>query len=462
MQDAGFTQYEIEQLKKNPWPERYRQIKQGYRMIGGQFRQVTQEDVDQVKQSNINRQQIKADKKAQLDAAFAKDPRDDVSRILGSDWNRKFNLATEEYQKHAYDTLERQYGSADSGVAMLERRLAAAQSTKPKQEAPEFELTAPAGYVPETKGIEAIPEGERAQMMLIGSADNPLKPLTAFFNSLKSSTANPAQSVSFRNKVDNMLDDVAEFLGFKTSRQVARFEAEGKGPDVSAPLAGPELDKRLNFLRQFFDSLSIAPKEREVLTSALSQRFAGMDVKAQSEALASLTSAPNLNTVRGINDFSTQLKDALGKYERASIGVDKTALPFEATEELRKMEPYTAQQIERALIILDGIPASQRTPEENAAYAYFGGKNGYTYSLAMRSAAFDLGIKDNTYSGVVFKDQNKAQATLFKKWVEDNLPAKELKRFDATVAVYQKMVRDADAAIERADKLKKEGGVARK
>ena len=326
-----------------------------------------------------------------------------------------------------------------------------------------FELAAPAGYVPETKGIEAIPEGERAQMMLIGSADNPLKPLTAFFNSLKSSSANPTQSVSFRSKVNNMLDDVAEFLGFKTGKEVARFEAEGKGPDVSAPLAGPELDKRLNFLRQFFDSLSIAPKEREALTSGLSQRFAGMDVKSQSEALASLTSAPNLNTVRGINDFSTQLKDALNKYERASIGIEGTVLPFEATEALENMEPYTAQQIKRALTILDGIPASQRTPEENAAYAYFGGRNGYpTYSLAMRSAAFDLGIKDNTYSGVVFKDQNKAQATLFKKWVEDNLPAKELKRFDATVAAYQKMVRDADAAIERADKLKKEGGVARK
>jgi hypothetical protein len=326
-----------------------------------------------------------------------------------------------------------------------------------------FELAAPAGYVPETKGIEAIPEGERAQMMLIGSADNPLKPLTAFFNSLKSGSANPAQSVSFRNKVNNMLDDVAEFLGFKTGREVARFEAEGKGPDVSAPLAGPELDKRLNFLRQFFDSLSIAPKEREALTSGLSQRFAGMDVKSQSEALASLTSAPNLNTVRGINDFSTQLKEALNKYERASLGIEGTVLPFEATEALNDMEPYTAQQIQRALTILDGIPASQRTPQENAAYAYFGGRNGYpTYSLAMRSAAFDLGIKDNTYSGVVFKDQNKAQATLFKKWVEDNLPAKELKRFDATVAAYQKMVRDADAAIERADKLKKEGGVARK
>jgi len=326
-----------------------------------------------------------------------------------------------------------------------------------------FELTAPAGYVPETKGIEAIPEGERAQMMLIGSADNPLKPLTAFFNSLKSSSANPTQSVSFRSKVNNMLDDVAEFLGFKTGKEVARFEAEGKGPDVSAPLAGPELDKRLNFLRQFFDSLSIAPKEREALTSGLSQRFAGMDVKSQSEALASLTSAPNLNTVRGINDFSTQLKEALNKYERASLGIEGTVLPFEATEALNNMEPYTAQQIQRALTILDGIPASQRTPEENAAYAYFGGRNGYpTYSLAMRSAAFDLGIKDNTYSGVVFKDQNKAQATLFKKWVEDNLPAKELKRFDATVAAYQKMVRDADAAIERADKLKKEGGVARK
>ena len=130
MQDAGFTQHEIAQLKKNPWPERYQQIKQGYRMAGGQFRQITQEDVDQVKQNNVAKQKIKAEKKAQLDAAFAKDPRDGVPQILGSDWYQKWGSqqTDAEYQKHAYETLERQYGSVDSGVAMLERRLAAAKN----------------------------------------------------------------------------------------------------------------------------------------------------------------------------------------------------------------------------------------------------------------------------------------------------------------------------------------------
>ena len=161
MQDAGFTQYEIEQLKKNPWPERYQQIKQGYRMIGGQFRQVTQEDVDQVKQSNIRNQQIKADKKAQLDAAFAQDPRDGVSQILGSDWNSKFNLTTEEYQKHAYDTLEKQYGSADRGVATLERRLAAAQPTKPElKPAKKTTVSKTAKQPVDTSGVKDLVEGK--------------------------------------------------------------------------------------------------------------------------------------------------------------------------------------------------------------------------------------------------------------------------------------------------------------
>jgi hypothetical protein len=342
--------------------------------------------------------------------------------------------------------------------------------------ADEFQLEAPPGYVPDVEGITPIPEGERAKMMLIGTPDSPLKPLTAFFNSLKPSTGNPAQAVAFKDKVRNMLDDVSEFLGFKTSQEVARYvkrDEKGrpigpppeppKGPDVSAPLTGAELNNRLAYLNQFFDSLSIAPKEREVFTSALSQRFAGMDVKSQSEALASLTSAPNLNTVRGINDFSKQLKDALNKYERSRIGIEETVLPFEITEELNKLEPYLAQQIQRALVELDNTQASTRTPEQKAAYAYFGGKNGYpTYSLAMRSAAFDLGVEDTSYSGVIHKDQNKQQAELFRKWVEENLPARELRRFDATVAAYQRMVSRADAAVERADKLKKEGGVARK
>jgi hypothetical protein len=463
MQDAGFTQYEIEQLKKNPWPERYQQIKQGYRMMGGQFRPVTQEDVDQVKQNNIRNQQIKAEKKAQLDEAFAQNPRDGVSQILGSDWNSRFNLTTEEYQKHAYNTLERQYGSIDSGVAMLERRLAAAQPSKPKEEAPGFALTSE-GTVPEMEGIEAVPEGERARMMLIGTPNDPTKPLRSFFDNLKSATANPAESVKFKNEVRNFLDEVTEFVGGQMRKQVSRYrqrDAAGnyvepppeppKGQDVGVRLSGPELTRRTNFLNNFFDTLSIAPKERETITSALSQRMGSMSVQQQTDSLNALLGIKNLNTRRGIEELRKRFSDAVDKFERGRIGEAEAeaVLPFKASEDITNLDPYVAAAVSRAIKAID-----TSTPEGKAAMAYLGPETGWRYGLAMRSAAFDIGVPNTEASGVTFKNQDTKQAELFKKWIEDNLPQQEYKKFEATVKEFREANRRADQALANANTRK--------
>jgi len=462
MQDAGFTQYEIEQLKKNPWPERYQQIKQGYRMMGGQFRPVTQEDVDQVKQNNIRNQQIKAEKKAQLDEAFAQNPRDGVSQILGSDWNSRFNLTTEEYQKHAYNTLERQYGSIDSGVAMLERRLAAAQPSKPKEEAPGFALTSE-GTVPEMEGIEAVPEGERARMMLIGTPNDPTKPLRSFFDNLKSATANPAESVKFKNEVRNFLDEVTEFVGGQMRKQVSRYrqrDAAGnyvepppeppKGPDVSTRLTGPELTRRMNFLNNFFDKLSIAPKERETITSALSQRMGSMSVQEQTDVLNALTGIKNLNTRRGIEELRKRFSNAMDEFERERIDEPEAALPFKSSDDITNLDPYIAAAVSRAIKNID-----TSTPEGKAAMAYLDKPSGgWRYGLAMRSAAFDIGVPNTEASGVTFKNQDTKQAELFKKWVEDNLPQQEYKKFEATVKEFREANRKADQALANANTRK--------
>jgi hypothetical protein len=295
-----------------------------------------------------------------------------------------------------------------------------------KTEPTEFALTPPEGQAPTAEEpIEPIVEPDRAKMMLIGDAKAPMKPLQAFFNSLKPSTVMPAEVAKFKEETRKLLDDVAEFIGGKITKQVSRFEGTEKGPDVSAELAGPELDARLGYVRDFFDSLSIAPKEREALTSALSQRFAGMSMPEQTAALQGLTSVPKLNTRRGIEELREKLTQALDKYERKRIGQAETALPFKLTDALAKMDPYIISRIAKALKALNNIDPSQRTPEEKAAYNYFGTETGWSYTTAMRSAAFDIGSKADEFAGKLFKGQDKTQAELFKEWVANNLPQQE-------------------------------------
>jgi len=336
------------------------------------------------------------------------------------------------------------------------------KETKPAKEAPGFELTSE-GTVPEMEGIEAVPEGERARMMLIGAPSDPTKPLRSFFDNLKSATANPAESVKFRNEVRNFLDEVTEFIGGKMRKQVSRYrerDAAGnyvepppeppKGPDLNVRLTGPELTRRINFLNNFFDKLSIAPKERETITSALSQRMGSMSVQEQTDVLNALTGIKNLNTRRGIEELRKRFSDAMDEFERERIDEAEAALPFKSSDDITNLDPYIAAAVSRAIKNID-----TSTPEGKAAMAYLDkSSGGWRYGLAMRSAAFDIGVPNTEASGVTFKNQDTKQAELFKKWIEDNLPQQEYKKFEATIKEFREANRRADQALANANTRK--------
>ncbi len=332
---------------------------------------------------------------------------------------------------------------------------------EPKTEAPEFELTSE-GAVPEMEGIEEVPEGDRARLMLVGTPGDPAKPVRSLFDSLKSASANPAESIKFKEEVRKFLDDVNEFVGGTMRKQVSRYrevDAQGrpigpppeppKGPDVGVPLSGPELTRRMNFLNNFFDGLSIAPKERETLTSALSQQVANMSAKDQSEVIGSLTKLKNINTRHGMEKLREMFNSAIDKYERGRIGEAETAVPFKGSEDVQSLDPYVAAAIGRAIKNID-----TSNPEGKAAMAYLGTETGWRYGLAMRSAAFDIGVPNDDFSGISFRGQNSEQAALFKKWVEDNLPQQEYKKFEATIKEFREMSRRADQALKNANTRK--------
>ena len=336
------------------------------------------------------------------------------------------------------------------------------EEPKPKQEAPEFELTGE-GRVPEMEGIEEVPEGERARMMLIGAPGDPVRPVRNLFDSLKPASANPAESIKFKDEVRKFLDDVTEFIGGRMRKQVSRYQevdSEGrpigpppeppKGQDVGVRLSGPELTRRMNFLNNFFDNLSIAPKERETLTSALSQQVGNMSAKEQSEIIGSLTKLKNINTRHGMEKLREMFNSSIDKFERGRIGEAEAALPFKASEDITNLDPYVAAAVSRAI---NSIDAS--TPDGKAAIAYLKADvGGWRYGLAMRSAAFDLAVPITDYTGVTFKGQNKEQAELFKKWAEDNLPQQEYKKFEATVKEFTETNRRADQALKNANTRK--------
>lgn len=331
--------------------------------------------------------------------------------------------------------------------------------------APEFELTSE-GAVPEMEGIEEIPEGERARLMLVGTPGDPTRPVRDLFDSLKPASANPAESVKFKTEVRKFLDDVSEFVGGKMRKQMARFretDAQGrpigpppeppKGPDVGVPLSGPELNRRMQFLNNFFDSLSIAPKERETLTSALSQQIPNMPGKQQAEVLGSLTKMKNINTRQGMEKLREMFNTAVDRFERGRIGEAEAALPFRGSEDLANLDPYIAAAVGRAIKSID-----KDTPEGKAAMAYLSADvGGWRYGLAMRSAAFDIGVPIDDFSGISFKGQNTEQANLFKEWVKDNLPQQEYNKFEATVKEFREMNRRANQAMNNAAKRKASG-----
>ena len=292
-------------------------------------------------------------------------------------------------------------------------------------------------------------------MMLIGEGANPLTPLKSFLKSLKTATNAPQQVRDFNAEVDNLIEDVSEFMG-TTTKQVSRYAEEGqpspgKGPDVSAPLVGIPREQRLNFLDNFFNSLSNAPAGQENLTGTLSQRLRGMNLNDQMQALGQLTNMPNINTVRGVRDLRAKFKEALAEFEGQQIQE-----PVEKAATYKGDETQT-YAVRRAINILKNIPAKLRTSEEKAAMVYF---ERWGFAMAMRSAAFDLGSKPNTlFSGPIFKGQNNKEAELFKKWTKENLPAEEYRRLEATINDFKEMTARAEKLEADAERVSKGRGV---
>jgi len=321
------------------------------------------------------------------------------------------------------------------------------------------------GKLPEMAAPEPIEEPETARMGLVGDEAAPMAPLTSFFNSIKPASNIPEQAGQYRAKVKNFLNDVAEFLGGKSTEEVSRYKEEdapepipAKGPDVSAALEpGPELSKRMAVMNNFLDSLSLAPKEREEATTNLVKQLPGMDVNAQTQAFQSLLRIPDLNTVRGIDKLRAKFDEAIARYDRRRTGQDETALPYSSKDTVRSTDPMVERRINEVLKGLEATAKEERTPEEKAAITYF---NAWPYITAMRAAAFDLAVPfSKDFAGAAYKGQTSESAKQFQKWVEENLPQQELRRFEATVNEYKRDMARADQAIENMKKRKEAGPV---
>jgi hypothetical protein len=340
---------------------------------------------------------------------------------------------------------------------------------------PEEEMTVPAKKaefglepqekLPEMKAPEPIEEPETARMGLVGDEAAPMAPLTSFFNSIKPATDNPVQATQYSAKVKNFLNDVAEFLGGKSTEEVSRYKEEGapepipaKGPDVSVALEpGPELAKRMAVMNNFLDGLSLAPKEREEATTSLVKQLPGMDVNAQTQAFQSLLRIPDLNTVRGIDKLRAKFDEAIARYDRRRTGQEEAALPYSSKDTVRSTDPMVERRINDVLKKLESIGKEQRTPEEKAAITYF---NAWPYITAMRSAAFDLAVPfSKDFAGAAYKGQTSESAKLFQKWVEENLPQQEFRRFEATVNEYKRDIVRADQAVDNMKKRKEAGPI---
>jgi hypothetical protein len=326
-------------------------------------------------------------------------------------------------------------------------------------ETPGFALQQEAGALPtgEVEKLEAPKEEPKAKMMLIGEGANPLAPLKSFLKSLKTATNAPQQVRDYNAEINNMIEDISEFIG-ETTQKVARYREEGApapvpptGPDVAAPTPGVQRNQRLNFLDNFFNSLSNVPAGQENLTGTLSQRLAGMNLNDQMQVLGQLTNVPNINTVRGVRDLRAKLGEAMTAFEGQQIGepVEKAAV--------YKGDETQSNAVRRAITILKNIPAKLRTPEESAAMVYF---ERWGFAMAMRSAAFDLGSKPNDLiPGPIFKGQNNKEAQLFQKWAEENLPAEEFSKLEATVNDFKDMTARAQKLEDDAERVSKGRGV---
>jgi hypothetical protein len=267
---------------------------------------------------------------------------------------------------------------------------------------PEFRLERPPGVAPGEVDIEAPAATQGAPLNMFTKTGRNAIDFLRSINPI----AEAEQGVNnFKSAIKNFIDDINEYIN--------TADAQERG-------------ENRQLINEFFDQYSITddPKTAENLINEIKNK----NPAQQKQILGSRTRMPDLTRLGGVSQLRQEFNDFMARKKTEQLGYteEQAALNTFATD------TRIPKRVSNILARLKILSPRGRTPEENAAFAYF---SRWNYGVAMRSAAFD--IVSQTPPGEMFSGQGAKQAELFRKYIEENFPASEVEKFDRTVETYR-------------------------
>jgi len=268
--------------------------------------------------------------------------------------------------------------------------------------AAEFKLERPPGIAPGEVDIEAPAETQGAPLNMFTKTGRNAVDFLQSINPIAEAT----QGVNnFKAVIKNFIDDINEYIN--------TADAQERG-------------ENRQLINEFFDQYSITDDPK--IAANLINEIRNKNPEQQKQILGSRTRMPDLTRLGGISQLRQEFNDFMSRKKAEQLGYteEQAAINTFATD------ARIPKQVSNVLARLKILSPKGRSPEENAAFAYFGRWN---YGVAMRSAAFD--IVNETPPGEMFSGQGAKQAALFRKYIEENFPASEVEKFDRTVEAYR-------------------------
>jgi hypothetical protein len=267
---------------------------------------------------------------------------------------------------------------------------------------PEFRLERPPGVAPGEVDIEAPAATQGAPLNMFTKTGRNAIDFLQSINPI----AEAEQGVNnFKSAIKNFIDDINEYIN--------TADAQERG-------------ENRQLINEFFDQYSITddPKTAGNLINEIKNK----NPAQQKQILGSRTRMPDLTRLGGVSQLRQEFNDFMARKKTEQLGYteEQAALNTFATD------TRIPKRVSNILARLKILSPRGRTPEENAAFAYF---SRWNYGVAMRSAAFD--IVSQTPPGEMFSGQGAKQAELFRKYIEENFPASEVEKFDRTVETYR-------------------------
>jgi len=268
--------------------------------------------------------------------------------------------------------------------------------------AAEFKLERPPGVAPGEVDIEAPAATQGAPLNMFTKTGRNAIDFLRSINPI----AEAEQGVNnFKSAIKNFIDDINEYIN--------TADAQERG-------------ENRQLINEFFDQYSITddPKTAENVINEIKNK----NPAQQKQILGSRTRMPDLTRLGGVSQLRQEFNDFMARKKTEQLGYteEQAALNTFATD------TRIPKRVSNILARLKILSPRGRTPEENAAFAYF---SRWNYGVAMRSAAFD--IVSQTPPGEMFSGQGAKQAELFRKYIEENFPASEVEKFDRTVETYR-------------------------